>query len=110
MQNLNNNSHYINKNGLHLKEYLKQLLTPEQYIAWCMVNTIKYTVRAGKKEGNSLEKDTRKKLDYLEEVISIREELGVEKPSNEEFGWLLDALEDIKEEFETWSGEEIEPL
>lgn len=34
----------------------------EQYWIWCKLNAFKYQVRAGKKEGNSMEKDKREQM------------------------------------------------
>lgn len=109
MNNLKNNLHYVNKNGRQLKDYMKMILTPEQYLAWCMGNVIKYTIRAGKKEGQSAEKDLGKRLDYLNEGIVFREEIGQPLEDFDIAQALLD-LEEIKQEFEEWDGEEVEEL
>lgn len=55
--------HY--KNNVIQPIILMQLtLTPEEFVGFLKGNIIKYTMRAGKKEGESVDKDKEKALAY----------------------------------------------
>lgn len=77
---------------MELKDFMK-IFMPELWESACYWSALKYNIRAGKKEGESLEKDIGKRDDYIEEIAGddlekqylIKSELNV-----------------IKENFEKW--------
>lgn len=88
------NLHYVNKHGQQLKHFMIKKFGLEEYKIWCKLNAFKYQARAGKKEGNSLEKDKRKRDDYVNEVF------GTEQMQH----LLISDLVLWTEEFEEWEG------
>lgn len=66
--NIKKNLHYQNKHGQQLKDFMIKEY-PELWQAACMWSGIKYTVRAGKKAGESYEKDMGKVNDYVGELV-----------------------------------------
>ena len=62
--NLKENRHYANEYGVELNEYLKHNFNYEELVGWYTMQVLKYLVRAGKKEGESYDKDHKKALDY----------------------------------------------
>ena len=90
--NTQHNKHYTNEHGMELKDFMKTFM-PELWESACYWSALKYNVRAGKKEGESLEKDIGKRDDYIEEIAGddlekqylIKSELNI-----------------IKENFEKW--------
>lgn len=107
------NIHYVNEQGVQLKDYMIAVMGEKAYRMWCFGNAIKYICRAGKKEGEPTEKDLLKMEDYLEEVNEshIRQKgdsvIKLLIPTDE----VKLALDEVREEFETWNGEEyIEPI
>lgn len=89
------NLHYVNKHGQQLKHFMIKKFGLEEYKIWCKLNAFKYQARAGKKEDNSLEKDKRKRDDYVSEVF------GTEQMQH----LLISDLVLWTEEFEEWEGE-----
>lgn len=93
------NLHYQNKHGQQLKDYMKTSPNLAKiYYAGAQWSMIKYTIRAGKKEGESSEKDLGKRDDYVKEFM--------ENPEND---WifeedLIEQLNMLKEDFENWKG------
>lgn len=59
------NSHYTNMIGLQPIELMQETLSPEEFRGFLKGNIIKYTMRAGHKEGESAEKDAAKAKVYL---------------------------------------------
>lgn len=94
--NTNINKHYTNKHGMELKDFMKTFM-PELWEFACYWSALKYNVRAGKKEGESLLKDTGKRDDYINELI--------ENDGLESYSLILSDLDGIKERFENWKGE-----
>ena len=64
LMNLKENRHYANEYGVELNEYLKHNFNYEELAGWYTMQVLKYLVRAGKKEGESYDKDYKKALDY----------------------------------------------
>lgn len=89
------NTHYTNKYGKQLKDYIKEN-DPEFWAMICNWSAIKYFIRAGKKEGESEEKDLGKCEDYVEEFLDLRTDLDDDM--------VYDDLRAIKEAFENWKG------
>ncbi len=94
--NYGKNKHYQNKHGQELNEFLKATISPEEMVAWYMLQSLKYNVRAGKKEHESEVKDLDKSNDYLGEWAKLT---GNDKEL------LFKYIQDLKEEFEEWEGE-----
>lgn len=95
--NLKENQHYTNDYGMQLKDFMKTFM-PELWESASYWSALKYNVRAGKKAGETLEKDTGKRDDYINEVI--------ENDGLENYSLILADLDKIKERFENWKGEE----
>lgn len=91
------NTHYQNEHGQQLKDYMKEK-SPEVWRTVCQWSALKYNIRAGKKEGESKEKDLGKRDDYVKEFM--------EQPENDWFFEedLIKELNLVKEEFENWKG------
>lgn len=107
------NTHYVNEQGVQLKDYMIALMGEKAYRIWAFGNSIKYVCRAGKKEGEPAEKDLLKMEDYLEEVNGshVRQKgdsiIKILTPIDD----VKLALNEVRKEFETWNGEEyIEPI
>lgn len=89
------NLHYQNKHGKQLKDYIKEN-DPEFWAMICNWSALKYNIRAGKKEGESLEKDLGKRDDYINEALEINDWSTKEE--------MLAELSAIKHDFENWKG------
>lgn len=88
------NKHYVNKHDQQLKDFMIEKFGLEQYRIWCKLNAFKYQARAGKKEGNSEDKDLKKRDDYIKEVFG-----------SEMMQYMLMAyLKSFAAEFEEWEG------
>lgn len=59
------NSHYTNMIGLQPIELMQEVLSSEEFRGFLKGNIIKYTMRAGHKEGEAAEKDNAKAKVYL---------------------------------------------
>lgn len=94
--NTNLNKHYTNEHGMQLKDFMKTFM-PELWKSACYWSALKYNVRAGKKAGEALGKDTGKRDDYINELV--------ENDGLEDYSLILDDLDGIKERFENWKGE-----
>ena len=94
--NLQENQHYQNQYGQQLKDFI--IANDPDF--WKIVSNwsaIKYYIRAGKKDGESLEKDLGKCKDYVKEYVALNETVSVNE--------VMEDLELIKAEFEAWKGE-----
>lgn len=58
------NEHYTNMIGLQPIEVMLEVLTEEEFIGFLKGNIIKYSMRAGHKDGESAEKDAAKARQY----------------------------------------------
>lgn len=66
-------NYYENENGIDIRDWLMKV-NPEAWAVISMFNALKYHVRAGKKEGETEEKDLKKKKDYLEDYAKVNEQ------------------------------------
>lgn len=89
------NTHYQNKHGMQFKDFTKER-NPELWRQACLWSSLKYHIRAGKKEGESKEKDLKKRDDYINELIELE--------GTWEFEDYISELDIIKEEFKEWEG------
>lgn len=94
--NLKENQHYQNQYGQQLKDFIIAY-DPEFWKIVSNWSAIKYYIRAGKKDGESLEKDLGKCKDYVKEYVALNETVSVNE--------IMEDLERIKVEFEAWKGE-----
>ena len=81
---------------MELKDFMKKFM-PELWESACYWSALKYNVRAGKKENESLEKDLGKRTDYINEIV--------ENDGVEDFNLILADIDAIKARFEAWKGE-----
>ena len=65
MDNVNNPSHYANKQ-IECIDYIRDTLTPEEFTGSCIANVIKYVTRHRKKNGKE---DLQKAQAYLAMAI-----------------------------------------
>ena len=93
--NLKENLHYQNQYGQQLKDFIIAN-DPEFWKIVSNWSAIKYYIRAGKKDGESQEKDLGKCEDYVKEYIALKESVSVNE--------VMEDLELIKAEFEAWKG------
>lgn len=93
--NYGKNTHYQNKHGQELNEFLKAKLDPKKLAIWYILQAVKYQARLGKKDG--IEKDLGKKNDYLGELG----EIANEKTQKAALEW----VNLFVAEFEEWEGE-----
>lgn len=70
--------HYASMIGLEPIELMQLVLTYDEFIGFLKGNIIKYTLRAGKKQGEAAEKDAAKAKRYTEWLIK----LGYKMPIN----------------------------
>ena len=68
---VNNPAHYKLGDGIECIDYIKQVLTPEEFKGYCHGNLIKYQHRHGYK-GNPVE-DLKKARSYLDKLITETE-------------------------------------
>lgn len=70
--------HYASMVGLEPIELMQIVLSPAEFIGFLKGNIIKYTMRAGKKQGEAAEKDAAKAKRYVEWLTK----LGYKMPIN----------------------------
>ena len=99
--NLKENRHYQNQYGVELKEYLKHNFNYEEIAGWYTMQVLKYLVRAGKKEGESYDKDYNKALDYASELANLINEQGRAEVTQDE---VMDFVQVIADNFKNWKG------
>ena len=97
-----NNRHYANEYGVELNEYLKHNFNYEELVGWYTMQVLKYLVRAGKKEGESYEKDYKKALDYANELANLSNENKLTYYTTED---IIGFAQDIADDFKQWKGE-----
>lgn len=93
--NLKENQHYQNQYGQQLKDFIIAN-DPEFWKIVSNWSAIKYYIRAGKKDGESQEKDLGKCEDYVKEYVALEENVSVNE--------IMEDLKIIKAEFEAWKG------
>lgn len=74
-------NYYENEHGKDLKSFLIET-DFEAWLHFCLINAMKYQIRAGKKEGESESKDFAKRDNYLESYIELTGEDAVEVYKN----------------------------
>ena len=100
--NLKENRHYANEYGIELNEYLKHNFNYEELVGWNTMQVLKYLVRAGKKEGESYDKDHKKALDYAKELANLSNENELTEYTAED---IIGFIQDIADDFKQWKGE-----
>ena len=100
--NLKENRHYTNEYGIELNEYLQHTFDYEELKGWYTMQVLKYLVRAGKKEGESYEKDRNKALDYAKELANLSNEHKLTYYTTED---IMGFAQDIADDFKQWKGE-----
>lgn len=63
-------NYYENEHGKDIREWFMEEM-PKEWIVISMFNALKYSVRAGKKEGNTQLQDYAKMDNYLEDYIAL---------------------------------------
>ena len=63
-------NYYKNEHGKDLRSFLIKN-SPVEWSTFCLINAMKYQIRAGKKQGETAEKDLKKRDNYLEDYIDI---------------------------------------
>ena len=63
-------NYYENKHGKDLKSFLIEH-DLEAWEHFCLINAMKYQIRAGKKENNSITEDLDKRDNYLDSYIEL---------------------------------------
>ena len=91
-----NNRHYSNDYGMELNEYLKRTFNYEELASWYTMQVLKYLVRAGKKEGESYDKDRNKALDYAKELAKLSNEYTTDD--------IMGFIQELADDFERWEG------
>lgn len=94
--NIEKNLHYQNQHGQQLKDFIIAN-DPEFWKIISNWSAIKYYIRAGKKDGESLEKDLGKCKDYVKEYVALDGSCSINE--------VMEELELIKAQFEAWKGE-----
>lgn len=100
--NLKENNHYANEYGVELNEYLKHNFNYEELVGWYAMQVLKYLVRAGKKEGESYDKDHKKALDYAKELANLSNENKLTEYTAED---IIGFIQNIADDFKQWKGE-----
>jgi len=101
--NLKENRHYANEYGVELNEYLKHNFNYEELVGWNTMQVLKYLVRAGKKEGESYDKDRNKALDYAKELANLSNENELTEYTTDD---IMGFIQDIADDFKQWKDEE----
>ncbi|ASZ71461.1 hypothetical protein 56301_30 [Lactococcus phage 56301] len=94
--NIEKNLHYQNQHGKQLKDFIIAN-DPEFWKTISTWSAIKYYIRAGKKDGESLEKDLGKCKDYVKEYVVLDGSVSINE--------VMEDLELVKTQFEAWKGE-----
>lgn len=100
--NLKENQHYANEYGVELNEYLKHNFNYEELVGWNKMQVLKYLVRAGKKEGESYDKDHKKALDYAKELANLSNENELTEYTTED---IIGFIQELADDFKQWKGE-----
>ena len=99
--NYGKNNHYQNRYGKQLNEWLLKNYTYEEMKAWYRHQINKYLARKGKKEGESLTKDSTKALDYSRSLSElVFNNTGVYYSPIE----IIEEMERRVETFNRWKG------
>ena len=101
LMNYNTNKHYANEYGVELNEYLKHNFNYEELVGWYTMQVLKYLVRAGKKEGESYDKDRNKALDYAGELANLSNENELTEYTTDD---IMGFIQELADDFERWEG------
>ena len=101
--NFKENKHYVNEYGVELNEYLKHNFNYEELVGWNTMQVLKYLVRAGKKEGESYDKDRNKALDYAKELANLSNENELTEYTT---GDIMGFIQELADDFKQWKDEE----
>ncbi|AIK68567.1 DUF3310 domain-containing protein [Lactococcus phage phi15] len=101
--NFKENRHYVNKYGVELNEYLKHNFNYEELVGWNTMQVLKYLVRAGKKEGESYDKDRNKALDYAKELANLSNENELTEYTADD---IMGFIQELADDFKQWKDEE----
>lgn len=101
--NFKENRHYANEYGVELNEYLKHTFSYEQLNGWYTMQVLKYLARAGKKEGESYNKDYKKALDYAKELANLSNENELTEYTTDD---IMGFIQELADDFKQWKGEE----
>lgn len=96
-----NNRHYSNDYGMELNEYLKRTFNYEELVGWYTMQVLKYLVRAGKKEGESYDKDRNKALDYAKELANLSNANELTEYTTDD---IMSFIQELADDFERWEG------
>ena len=99
--NFKENKHYANEHGIELNEYLKHNFNYEELVGWYTMQVLKYLVRAGKKEGESYDKDHKKALDYAKELANLSNENELTEYTADD---IMGFIQELADDFERWEG------
>ena len=99
--NFKENKHYANEYGVELNEYLKHNFNYEELVGWYTMQVLKYLVRAGKKEGESYDKDHNKALDYAGELANLSNENELTEYTTDD---IMGFIQELADDFERWEG------
>ena len=94
--NYSTNKHYANEYGVELNEYLKHNFNYEELVGWYTMQVLKYLVRAGKKEGESYDKD------YAKELANLSNENKLTEYTTDD---IMGFIQGIADDFKQWKGE-----
>ena len=101
LMNFKENKHYANEYGVELNEYLKHNFNYEELVGWYTMQVLKYLVRAGKKEGESYDKDHNKALDYAGELANLSNENELTEYTADD---IMGFIQELADDFERWEG------
>lgn len=93
-----NSPYYANQHGIQFKEFISEY-DKFLYTQGCYWSALKYHIRAGKKEGESLAKDIKKRDDYINDLIAL-------DWLNDKEG-IIEELDFTKAKFENYKGKGI---
>ena len=99
--NYSTNKHYTNEYGVELNEYLKHNFKYEELVGWYTTQVLKYLVRAGKKEGESYDKDYNKALDYAKELANLSNKNELTEYTIDD---IMSFIQELADDFERWEG------
>ncbi len=99
--NFKENKHYANEYGVELNEYLKHNFNYEELVGWYTMQVLKYLVRAGKKDGESYDKDRNKALDYAKELANLSNENELTEYTTDD---IMGFIQELADDFERWEG------
>ena len=86
---------------MELNEYLKHNFNYEELVGWYTMQVLKYLVRAGKKEGESYDKDRNKALDYAKELANLSNDNELTEYTSDD---IMVFIQELAEDFEHWEG------